>query len=115
MFSMLILFQDLTHALRSTESELNAAKSSWSPWLSKTLTSIKEVANKKDFTHFPYPQSGISGTTPTFISHISGASRRESLNESMVRGEGYDCDQHKRESLPIIKDSRSCSSLQTHN
>lgn len=39
--------QDLTHQLHATVSELQAARNSW-PWLSKTLTSIKEAANKRE-------------------------------------------------------------------
>ncbi|XP_046612096.1 rab GTPase-activating protein 1-like isoform X1 [Neodiprion virginianus] len=39
--------QDLTHQLHATASELQAARNSW-PWLSKTLSSIKEAANKRD-------------------------------------------------------------------
>ncbi|XP_017880898.1 rab GTPase-activating protein 1-like isoform X3 [Ceratina calcarata] len=40
-------FQDLTHQLHATASELQAARNSW-PWLSKTLSSIKEAANKRE-------------------------------------------------------------------
>ncbi|KAL1138790.1 hypothetical protein AAG570_008852 [Ranatra chinensis] len=39
--------QDLTHQLGTTMAELQNAKNSWPPWLSKTLTSIKEVAGNK--------------------------------------------------------------------
>ncbi|XP_015433686.1 PREDICTED: rab GTPase-activating protein 1-like isoform X2 [Dufourea novaeangliae] len=39
--------QDLTHQLHATASELQAARNSW-PWLSKTLSSIKEAANKRE-------------------------------------------------------------------
>ena len=37
----------MTHKLHATASELQAARNSW-PWLSKTLSSIKEAANKRD-------------------------------------------------------------------
>lgn len=37
----------MTHQLHATASELQAARNSW-PWLSKTLSSIKEAANKRD-------------------------------------------------------------------
>ena len=40
-------YQDLTHQLHATASELQAARNSW-PWLSKTLSSIKEAANKRE-------------------------------------------------------------------
>ncbi|XP_014284415.1 rab GTPase-activating protein 1 isoform X1 [Halyomorpha halys] len=39
--------QDLTHKLGATLSEMQAARNSWPPWLSKTLTSIKEAAVNK--------------------------------------------------------------------
>ncbi|XP_031840690.1 GTPase activating protein and centrosome-associated isoform X2 [Nomia melanderi] len=39
--------QDLTHQLHATASELQAARNSW-PWLSKTLSSIKEATNKRE-------------------------------------------------------------------
>lgn len=41
------LRQDLTHQLHATASELQAARNSW-PWFSKTLSSIKEAANKRE-------------------------------------------------------------------
>ncbi|XP_043274724.1 rab GTPase-activating protein 1-like isoform X1 [Venturia canescens] len=44
--------QDLTHQLHATASELQAARNSW-PWLSKTLSSIKEAANKRDVVMGP--------------------------------------------------------------
>lgn len=42
---MLHFQQDLTHQLHATVSELQTARNTW-PWLSKTLSSIKEAANK---------------------------------------------------------------------
>ncbi|CAH0552956.1 unnamed protein product, partial [Brassicogethes aeneus] len=103
--------QNLTHQLRATELELNTAKNSWPPWLSKTLSSIKEVANKKEFTHFAYPPNQLPNVNPTFISHISEA-RRESVpirhDKPAIVADG------RRESAPpLIKDSQSCSSLQS--
>lgn len=41
--------QDLMHQLHSAVAELQA-RNSWPPWLHKTLSSIKEVANKKELT-----------------------------------------------------------------
>lgn len=38
------------HQLHSAVAELQAARNSWPPWLHKTLSSIKEVANKKELT-----------------------------------------------------------------
>ncbi|GJQ88093.1 hypothetical protein Trydic_g13105 [Trypoxylus dichotomus] len=101
--------QDLTHKLRSTEQELNSAKNSWPPWLSKTLTSIKEVANKKDFVNLYNPQH-IPNTTPTFVSHINTVRRDSVPNKT----DNYLFDV-RRESAPIIKDSQSCSNLKTQN
>ncbi|KAJ3641745.1 hypothetical protein Zmor_028224 [Zophobas morio] len=102
--------QDLIHRLRNTEIELTSAKNSWPPWLSKTLSSIKEVANKKDFGNLTYPHGNIPNSTPSFISHIN-AIRRESVP---LRNE-HNIKEQRRESTPIIKDSQSCSSLKTHN
>ncbi|KAJ9597185.1 hypothetical protein L9F63_026926, partial [Diploptera punctata] len=42
--------QDLVHQLHAAVSELQTARNSWPPWLHKTLSSIKEVANKKELT-----------------------------------------------------------------
>lgn len=101
------MLQNLTHQLKATELELNTAKNSWPPWLSKTLSSIKEVANKKDFSNFVVPQSNLPNTTPTFISHIN-AVRRESVP---LRKEKIYATDTRRDSAPVIKDSQSCSSL----
>jgi hypothetical protein len=40
----------LVHQLHSAVTELQTARNSWPPWLHKTLSSIKEVANKKELT-----------------------------------------------------------------
>jgi hypothetical protein len=103
--------QDLIHRLRTTEIELATAKNSWPPWLSKTLSSIKEVANKKDFANFTYQSSNVPASAPSFISHIN-AIRRESMP---LRNEHSNIKEQRRESTPIIKDSQSCSSLKTHH
>ncbi|KAJ8917151.1 hypothetical protein NQ315_012643 [Exocentrus adspersus] len=99
--------QNLTHQLRSTELELTTAKNSW---LSKTLSSIKEVANKKDFPNFSIAQSSIP-STPTFISHIN-AVRRDS---APLKRDKFNPNEARRESAPVMKDSQSCSSLKTQN
>ncbi|XP_014214371.1 rab GTPase-activating protein 1-like isoform X2 [Copidosoma floridanum] len=39
--------QDLTHQLHAAAVELQTARNTWPPWLSKTLSSIKEAANKR--------------------------------------------------------------------
>ncbi|XP_033321979.2 GTPase activating protein and centrosome-associated isoform X1 [Megalopta genalis] len=44
--------QDLTHQLHATASELQAARNSW-PWLSKTLSTLKEAANKREVMKDP--------------------------------------------------------------
>lgn len=103
-------WQDLTHQLRATELELNTTKNTWPPWLSKTLSSIKEVANKKEFTNFSYSHSNMPTSAPSFISHINSF-RRES---APLKNETYDFDV-RRDSAPVIKDSQSCSSLKTQN
>ncbi|XP_018572727.1 rab GTPase-activating protein 1-like isoform X2 [Anoplophora glabripennis] len=100
--------QNLTHQLRATELELTTAKNNW---LSKTLSSIKEVANKKDFPNFSITQSNIPNTTPSFISHIN-AVRRDSVP---LKHDKFKPNEARRESAPIMKDSQSCSSLKTQN
>ncbi|XP_057665079.1 rab GTPase-activating protein 1-like isoform X2 [Diorhabda carinulata] len=103
--------QNLTHQLRATEVELTTAKNSWPPWLSKTLSSIKEVANKKEFSNFSIPNSANIPTQPTFVSHVS-AIRRESVPSK--RDKLMNIKEPRRESVPVIKDSQSCSSLKNH-
>lgn len=104
--------QNLTHQLRATEVELTTAKNSWPPWLSKTLSSIKEVANKKEFSNFSIPNSANIPTQPTFVSHV-GAIRRESVPSK--RDKILNIKEPRRESVPVIKDSQSCSSLKSHH
>lgn len=107
--------QDLTHQLRSIEHELSTTKNnSWSPWLTRTLSSIKEVANKKEFSHFYSSQaSGNSSQNaiPTFISHIGSSIRRDSAGTSENQFE-YDV---RKTNSARLKDSQSCSSLKSQN
>ncbi|CAH1128718.1 unnamed protein product [Ceutorhynchus assimilis] len=99
--------QNLTHQLRSIEQELS--KNSWPPWMSKALSSIKEVANKPNLTSAASNQS-------TFISHINNVYRRDSVplrnpeKSNILRD-----DPVRRDSAPVIKDSQSCNSLKTQN
>ncbi|CAG9857075.1 unnamed protein product [Phyllotreta striolata] len=98
--------QNLTHQLRAAETELASAKNSWPPWVSKTLNSIKEAAKQQ--SNNP-TNSGGGGGASTFVSHI----RRES---APARRDGVRSkDSARRESMPVIKDSQSCSSLHSHN
>uniref|UniRef100_A0A182NKJ8 Rab-GAP TBC domain-containing protein n=1 Tax=Anopheles dirus TaxID=7168 RepID=A0A182NKJ8_9DIPT len=54
--------QDLHHQLNTAVTELQATRSSWQPWLSKTLNSIQEkVATKRD----------VNPPAPTFQSYAS--------------------------------------------
>ncbi|XP_049297656.1 rab GTPase-activating protein 1 isoform X1 [Anopheles funestus] len=54
--------QDLHHQLNTTVTELQATRSSWQPWLSKTLNSIQEkVVTKRD----------VNPPAPTFHSYAS--------------------------------------------
>lgn len=109
--------QDLTHQLNATVSELNTTKNSWPPWLSKTLSSLKEVANKKDLPSFysinsnQSSNNGHSSATPTFISHIN-AVRRDSAPYKHDSIHNFDL---RRESAPVMKDSQSYNSLKTQN
>ncbi|XP_050304026.1 rab GTPase-activating protein 1-like isoform X2 [Anthonomus grandis grandis] len=93
--------QNLTHQLRSTEQELNTAKNSWPPWMSKALSSIKEVAQNKP-----------NATQSTFISHINNVYRRDSA-PFRVPPEKETVNDNRRESAPVIKDSHSCNSLKS--
>lgn len=54
--------QDLTHKLGATLSEMQAARNSWPPWLSKTLSSIKEAAVNKG--PLQRRESDSAGDTP---------------------------------------------------
>jgi len=56
------LFQDLAHQLQNAVAEIQA-RASWAPWISKTLSSIKEAANNK---------------MPSQVSSSGSGSRRES-------------------------------------
>lgn len=107
---MYIFLQNLTHQLRATELELTTAKNSWPPWLSKTFSSIKEVANKKDFPNF-VTHTNIPNPSPTFISHINIV-RRDSVP---LKNDRINVNENRRESVPIIKDSQSCSSLKAQS
>uniref|UniRef100_A0A182PRB4 Rab-GAP TBC domain-containing protein n=1 Tax=Anopheles epiroticus TaxID=199890 RepID=A0A182PRB4_9DIPT len=54
--------QDLHHQLNTTVTELQATRSSWQPWLSKTLNSIQEkVVTKRD----------VNPPAPTFQSYAT--------------------------------------------
>lgn len=106
---MNLSLQNLTHQLRATEQELNTAKTGWAPWLSKTLTSIKEAANKKEFSNIVTSQTNFHNTTPTFISHINPV-RRESVPQ---KKETVTAIEIRRDSAPLIKDSQSCGSFTT--
>uniref|UniRef100_A0AAR5PSH0 Rab-GAP TBC domain-containing protein n=1 Tax=Dendroctonus ponderosae TaxID=77166 RepID=A0AAR5PSH0_DENPD len=99
--------QNLTHQLRYTEQELTAARSSWAPWMSKAITSIKEVAKPNAPTN--------SSNTSTFISHINNAYRRDSVPLKEPGKMKVLTDDIRRESAPVIKDSQSCNSLKTHH
>lgn len=63
--------QDLTHQLHAALLELQTTRNSWPPWLSKTLTSIKEAASG-------LPSGGTSMTLPRRESAPSARSRPNS-------------------------------------
>lgn len=103
--------QDLTHQLRAAELDLTTTKNSWPPWLSKTLTSIKEAAKQKEFPSFNYPTNYPNlSQNPSFVSHV-GPVKRDSLpsDHTTISKE------RPGESPPLLKDSQSCSSLKSHN
>lgn len=50
---LVIILKDLNHQLNSTLTEMNSNRSSWQPWISKTLNSIQEkVATRRDMPTF---------------------------------------------------------------
>ncbi|XP_034948115.1 rab GTPase-activating protein 1-like [Chelonus insularis] len=72
--------QDLTHQLHAAASELQAARNSW-PWLSKTLLSIKEAANKRDVVG-----PGVlrrEGTSAGELRHAMHSQSRDSIKEAI--------------------------------
>ncbi|XP_044728360.1 rab GTPase-activating protein 1-like isoform X3 [Chrysoperla carnea] len=110
--------QALTHKLNATITELQTARNSWPPWLSKTLSSIKEVTNKKDiptlnsFNHQTSQQQQNNPTSVAFTAHM-GLLRRESAPHKQEILSNNDIS--RRESAPIIKDSQSYNSFRTMN
>ncbi|XP_066588338.1 rab GTPase-activating protein 1-like [Prorops nasuta] len=73
--------QDLTHQLHATASELQVARNSW-PWLSKTLSSIKEAANKREgMTPNVLRRDSAPGADMRHVIHSQNRDTRESLKE----------------------------------
>ncbi|XP_015113735.1 rab GTPase-activating protein 1-like [Diachasma alloeum] len=72
--------QDLTHQLHATASELQTARNTW-PWLSKTLSSIKEATNKRDIISpgVIRRESAPSGE----IRHTIHSQSRDSIKEAV--------------------------------
>lgn len=64
-----IVLQDLSHKLGATLAEMQASRNvAWPPWLSKTLTSIKEVAVNKTIPQRSHsvpsdPHSNVTSAT----------------------------------------------------
>ncbi|XP_044756834.1 rab GTPase-activating protein 1-like isoform X2 [Coccinella septempunctata] len=103
--------QDLTHQLRAAELDLTTTKNNWPPWLSKTLTSIKEAAKQKEFPSFNYPSNYPNlSQNPSFVSHVGTVKR-----DSLPRDHTTISKERPKESPPLLKDSQSCSSLKSHN
>nr|CAD7266711.1 unnamed protein product [Timema shepardi] len=79
--------QDLVHQLHAAAAELQVAKNSWPPWLHKTLSSIKEVANKKELVSTaaaPQPQLRRDSAPTTGLARDSHS--RESLRGMVDTG-----------------------------
>ncbi|XP_044593571.1 rab GTPase-activating protein 1-like isoform X2 [Cotesia glomerata] len=72
--------QDLTHQLHAASSELQAARNSW-PWLSKTLSTIKEAANKREAINATLSrrESAPGGE----IRHVIHSQSRDSIKEAV--------------------------------
>ncbi|XP_058123223.1 rab GTPase-activating protein 1 [Anopheles ziemanni] len=66
--------QDLHHQLNTTVTELQATRSSWQPWLSKTLNSIQEkVATKRD----------VNPPVPTFHSYTASEANVKNHSQTL--------------------------------
>ncbi|KAG7188171.1 hypothetical protein KM043_013388 [Ampulex compressa] len=74
--------QDLTHQLHATASELQAARNSW-PWLSKTLSSIKEAANKRDVISPPVTKDLRRDSAPSSDMHHLIHSRNRDTRDNL--------------------------------
>ncbi|XP_050073438.1 rab GTPase-activating protein 1 [Anopheles maculipalpis] len=100
--------QDLHHQLNTTVTELQATRSSWQPWLSKTLNSIQEkVVTKRD----------VNPPAPTFQSYASmadGSTKNHSNTLPHVRNNNHKPTLAQRHSLAQVNfpgsDSTSNSS-----
>uniref|UniRef100_A0A182XYL0 Rab-GAP TBC domain-containing protein n=1 Tax=Anopheles stephensi TaxID=30069 RepID=A0A182XYL0_ANOST len=103
--------QDLHHQLNTTVTELQATRSSWQPWLSKTLNSIQEkVVTKRD----------VNPPAPTFQSYASTADgniKHHSNTLPHVRNNNHKASLAQRHSLAQVNfpgsDSTSSSSIAT--
>ncbi|KAK9874669.1 hypothetical protein WA026_005490 [Henosepilachna vigintioctopunctata] len=103
--------QDLMHQLRSVGLDLTTTKNNWPPWLSKTLASIKEAAKQKDFHTFVYPSTNsVIPQNPSFVSHVGPIKR-----DSLPRDAGSTTREGPTGLPTLVKDSQSCSSLNSHN
>uniref|UniRef100_A0A182MDF6 Rab-GAP TBC domain-containing protein n=1 Tax=Anopheles culicifacies TaxID=139723 RepID=A0A182MDF6_9DIPT len=96
--------QDLHHQLNTTVTELQATRSSWQPWLSKTLNSIQEkVVTKRD----------ANPPAPTFQSYAStdGNIKNHSNTLPHVRNNNNKAPLAQRHSLTQVNFSGSdCTS-----
>uniref|UniRef100_A0A182JVN4 Rab-GAP TBC domain-containing protein n=1 Tax=Anopheles christyi TaxID=43041 RepID=A0A182JVN4_9DIPT len=78
--------QDLHHQLNTTVTELQATRSSWQPWLSKTLNSIQEkVVTKREvnppaptFQSYASADGNIKGNSNT-LPHVRNNNNKASL------------------------------------
>ncbi|XP_052896058.1 rab GTPase-activating protein 1-like isoform X1 [Anopheles moucheti] len=96
--------QDLHHQLNTTVTELQATRSSWQPWLSKTLNSIQEkVVTKRE----------VNPPAPSFQSYASmdGNMKNHSNTLPHVRNNNNKAALAQRHSLAQVNFSSSdCSS-----
>uniref|UniRef100_A0A182QBR8 Rab-GAP TBC domain-containing protein n=1 Tax=Anopheles farauti TaxID=69004 RepID=A0A182QBR8_9DIPT len=87
--------QDLHHQLNTTVTELQATRSSWQPWLSKTLNSIQEkVATKRD----------INPSAPTFQSYASSEANLKNQSHTLphVRNNNHKATLAQRHSVAQV-------------
>lgn len=74
--------QDLNHQLNTTLTEIQANRSSWQPWLSKTINSIQEkVTTRRDLPTF---QSYAIGQHPTDSSAVFSSQESPKLKPPLT-------------------------------
>lgn len=128
----------MNHQLHATLSEIQNSRNNWPPWLSKTLSSIKEqVATRRDqptfqsytqSNHSPQMSRRDSKTLPSFkeksssllseneyFKHLLNKEvlRRDSMSQKKItiNPNRNSCEIKSNDIVTPLKDSASCNSL----